>query len=320
VQHESDLRIGPPEPGLEAEALELAFAELDPEERAQQIAFFHRLAGPANRPPQGPYVATRSGRLVGAIYWQLQPGKAGTIWPPGLRAGGQVAAGELVRAACESLAHHGAQIVQCLLRPGSQAAGERLEAAGFDHLAELYYMVSLPADFPQSPPSTPLVFEPYTPEAHARFAAVLAATYKGTQDCPRLNGVRAIDDVLAGYQASGDFDPARWLLVRGVALASRQCAPGGDPVRDVGCLILADYPNQGNYELVYMGLLPEVRGNRWGAVIARYAQWRARAAGRERLVLAVDASNQPALAMYSRVGFRVWDRRSVWVRIFARPT
>lgn len=329
MQHESDLRIGPPEPGQEAEALELAFAELDSEERTQQIAFLHRLAGPAGRLPQGLYAATRGGRLVAAVYWQLQPGRAGAIWPPGLQPGSHVAAIQIVRAACESLARHGVQIVQCLVRRNSQSAGETLEAAGFDHLAELYYMVSLPADFPQSLPSTPLVFEPYTPEAYARLAAILAATYEGTEDCPRLNGVRAIDDILAGYQASGDFDPARWLLVRsaapasdqrGVTLASRQCPSGGIQLRDIGCLILADYPDQGNYELAYMGLLPDARGNRWGAAIAQYAQWRARSAGRERLVLAVDASNQPALAMYSRVGFRVWDRRSVWVRIFAHST
>ena len=298
-------RIGPPEPGQEAEALELAFAELEPEERAQQIALIRRRAGAAGRPPEGPYVAIQSGQLVGAIYWQLQPGKAGMIWPPGLRGGDRVAAGQLLQAACESLTGHGAQMVQCLLRPGSGSATASLEAAGFEHLAELYYMASLAADFPQSPPSTQLVFEPYAADAHARFASVLEATYEGTQDCLGLNGVRAIDDVLAGYRASGSFDPAGWLFVRHRG-------------RDVGCLILADYPEQGNYELVYMGLLPEARGNRWGASIARYAQWRARAAGRERLVLAVDAGNEPAVGMYSGVGFRVWDRRSVWVRISPR--
>lgn len=298
-------RIGPPEPGQEAEALELAFAELDPEERAQQIALIRRQAGTANRPPEGPYVAIQSGRLLGAIYWQLQPGKTGMIWPPGLRGGDQSAAGQLIQAACESLTAHGAHLVQCLLRPGSAPATASLEAAGFEHLAELYYMASLTADFPQSPPSTQLVFESYAPDAHARFAAVLEATYEGTQDCPVLNGARAIDDVLAGYRASGEFDPGRWLFVR----------HGG---RDVGCLILADYPEQNNFELVYMGVVPEARGNRWGAGIARYAQWRARSAGRERLVLAVDAANEPALGMYGRVGFRVWDRRSVWVKVFTR--
>jgi hypothetical protein len=32
-------------------------------------------------------------------------------------------------------------------------------------------------------------------------------------------------------------------------------------------------------------------------------------------VLAVDASNEPALAMYAAAGFASWDRRSVFVRI-----
>jgi ribosomal protein S18 acetylase RimI-like enzyme len=85
--------------------------------------------------------------------------------------------------------------------------------------------------------------------------------------------------------------------------------------RDVGVLLLADHPRAGHWELMYMGLVPEARGHGWGRHIARHAQWLARCAAVERIVLAVDAANRPALAMYERAGFAEWDRRSVFVRI-----
>ena len=73
-----------------------------------------------------------------------------------------------------------------------------------------------------------------------------------------------------------------------------------------------------NMELVYMGVIPAHRGRHWGADIARHAQSVALAAGRHRLVLAVDASNGPAINMYASVGFRAWDRRRVYYHVFSR--
>ena len=34
----------------------------------------------------------------------------------------------------------------------------------------------------------------------------------------------------------------------------------------------------------------------------------------ERLVLAVDAANEPAIAMYSAAGFWAWEERAIWVK------
>ena len=40
-------------------------------------------------------------------------------------------------------------------------------------------------------------------------------------------------------------------------------------------------------------------------------------ANRGRLVLAVDAANVPAVAMYRAAGFQVWDRRRAFFRLFS---
>ena len=73
-------------------------------------------------------------------------------------------------------------------------------------------------------------------------------------------------------------------------------------------------------ELVYMGLVPDARGNGWGRAMVRHAQWLARRRDRSQLVLAVDQKNLPALAMYEAASFVGWDNRSVWMRSLAgRP-
>ena len=38
-------------------------------------------------------------------------------------------------------------------------------------------------------------------------------------------------------------------------------------------------------------------------------------ADRPKLVVAVDAANDPAIAVYTSVGFHAWDRRTVYVKL-----
>jgi hypothetical protein len=79
-------------------------------------------------------------------------------------------------------------------------------------------------------------------------------------------------------------------------------------------LLLADHPDDDQWELVYMGIIPAARGRGWGLQITRHAQWLTGCAARRRLILAVDAANQPAVAMYAAAGFQTWNRRSAFVK------
>jgi ribosomal protein S18 acetylase RimI-like enzyme len=112
-------------------------------------------------------------------------------------------------------------------------------------------------------------------------------------------------DVLDGYRAQGRHSPSDWYFVR----------KDGD---DVGALILADHPDYGNFEVVYMGVVPEARGRGFGEQMMRFALQAAAQHGAKRLVLAVDADNAPALASYRRAGFSQWDRRIVYARLQQR--
>ena len=298
-----DPRIGPILPEHRTEALRLVFSGMEEERRRRQLDVYLPAFHGADPSACVLLGAHREGRLVGAVFSQIQPGRTAALWAPQLAGDeSKATAAGLLEAVCDRLAHRQVCMAQALLESDTSPDVTTLLEGGFHRLARLFYLVCPESEFPHHPPAGPLTFRQYTPADHGRLAGIVEATYVQTLDCPQLNGVRRMDDVLAGYRATGVFDPRRWLIVR-------------HHERDVGCLLLADHPKDGNYELVYMGLVTSQRGHRWGIDIARQAQWQTRLAGRSQLVLAVDAANQPALKIYTAVGFRAWDRRSAYVKV-----
>ena len=299
-----DPQIDPVPPDRRAEALGLVFSRLEEEDRRRQLETFLTTNPGAEPWFSGLLGGYRHGRLVGAVFSQIQAGRTATIWPPRIVTDEpRPTATKLLEAACGGLAGRQVDMAQVLIRTEAPSDVAILLNEGFERLAKLLYLVSPEGEFPHRPPRGTLRFEQYAPANHERLARVVEETYLETLDCPRLNGVRRIEDVLAGYRATGVFDPRRWLIVR-------------YEDRDVGCLLLADHPQDGNCELVYMGMAASERGHGWGMEVARQAQWRTRQAGRSRLVLAVDAANEPALRIYTAVGFRAWERRSAYVKVF----
>lgn len=299
-----DPQIGPVPSEEQAEALRLVFSRLDEGDRRHQLEMLRTATPGVEDPLAGLLGGYRHGRLVGAVFSQVLAGRTATIWPPRIVTDEpRPTAARLLAAACDALAGRQICMAQVLLPSHAPSDVAILHSEGFERLAKLLYLVSLEGEFPSQTPRGPLVFEPYAPSSHERLARLVEETYRQTLDCPRLNDVRRTEDVLAGYRATGTFDPRQWSIVR-------------HEDRDVGCLLLADHPQDGNCELVYMGLAASERGHGWGTHVARQAQWQTRRAGRSRLVLAVDAANEPALRIYTAVGFRAFDRRSAYVKVF----
>jgi mycothiol synthase len=296
--------IEPVSPEDRGEALGLLLSHLAGPDAVGQVRTLLAAAETGEMSLDGLLGIRRSGKFVGVVLAQLQPGHTAAVWPPRTTADQPAGiADSLLEAACEFLVRNDVRTAQALLDKTSESDGALLGSAGFQRLAELLYMVSPSGKFPSSPPTTPLGLESYCSEDQQRLAGVVRATYQQTLDCPELDGVRPLDEVLEGYRQTGVFDPDRWLIVR-------------HDGQDVGCLLLTDHPNHDNWELVYMGLTVEARGSGWGKDISRHAQWLTHVAGRSRLVVAVDAANRPAVKMYSAVGFETWDRRTVYLKVF----
>jgi ribosomal protein S18 acetylase RimI-like enzyme len=248
--------------------------------------------------------SSQSSSVEAAIWIQPLAGNTAYLWCP---PGESKAIDALLRSAADFLDRRRIPLAQMVVGAEDGYSAELLTRCGFPKFAELRYLY---AD--ARPPSSrasraiaktfpSLSFEPDAAEK-PDFAALIEQTYVDSRDCPGLDGVRSMSDVLAGYRAQGRYSPNDWYAVQ-------------ENNRNVGVLILAEHPDAGNWELVYFGLVPEARGRRLGQEVIRYALETVSATGGERLVAAVDSGNQPALDAYSCAGFFQWDRRIVYARL-----
>lgn len=239
------------------------------------------------------WVAEQAEKLILAALPIPSPGRTMLVFAspaPSRAAEGTVS--QLIDAACEAAEGRGVHLAQALIDPVDEVGRRVFTAAGFVAMAELVYLSGPPrADVTAPvPPPAGLHWEGYTLQNHARFAEAILASYEESLDCPALNGVRDIEDVIDGHKASGTFDPRHWMIL---------C----EAERPLGVLLLADTGRGGEaMELVYLGLSRAARGRNLGEVMMTRAMGIVTAYGYQRLTLAVDARNVPALKLYYRQG------------------
>ncbi len=240
------------------------------------------------------WVADLAGRVAWAVLPIVSPGRTMMLLAPGGRPRNSthVLAGELVEAVCIHFRSRDVALAQVLLDPLDAAARASYLERSFRPMAELVYLqVDVRRSYPASPLPAGFEWVLYSPAEHAAFAATIVESYRDSLDCPGLNGVRDVEDVIAGHKSSGEFDPTLWFLLR----------EQGQP-RAV--LLLSRTAQAGTAELVYLGLTPAARGRGLGDVLMRQALHSVASQGPGTLALAVDAGNVPALRLYHRHGLR----------------
>ncbi|MDB5173540.1 MAG: acetyltransferase [Phycisphaerales bacterium] len=262
-----------------------------------QVHEFLAFAGQRNIDVNAMWVAEQNGRMPWALLPILSAGRTMLLFVPPHRPTGSAAAapGLLIDAACEWFTGRDVQLAQVLLDPADESGQRLFETHGFARMAELIYLhgpVRRAAQSPVLPTSLSLVT--YSADTHAQFAGAIAESYHESLDCPGLNGVRSIDDIVAGHKASGEFDPSWWLLLR------ERDAMGLDV--PLGVLLLSRLPRSDTAELVYLGLTPAARGRGLGDTLMRQAFALIAQSPLQRLSLAVDSGNAPALKLYYRYG------------------
>lgn len=298
---ESGVRIGPVASSAQTAALRVLFQNLQAGEREQAVLAAQHLLATGELQSDGVIVARRKDRVLGAMLAALAPGAVGLVWPPQAVDGDQAVEDALVAEVRAWLRTQGVRTAQALLRPEeSQADGEKLARNGYPQITTLWFMrhsLRLAAADLLEPVG--LTFEPYQTR-RTLFEETLLATYRGTLDCPELNGVRPLEDVLAGHRAQGRFDPARWWLA----------CEGDDPA---GVLLTNASFEGDSWELVYMGVTPGHRRRGLGRQLVRKALFEALCAGASELTLSVDERNSFARRLYESVGFEAFDRRDVFL-------
>src|SRR5438128_1016824 len=238
------------------------------------------------------WVAEQEGKLAQATLPVISPGRTMLLFAsaPGSKAG-EATLGRLIDAACNAAAARDVHLAQALIDPSEEPMRRVYLGAGFDQMSELIYLQGTPHPDAAEPRVLPdFRWTHYSEASHAQFAATILATYQNSLDCPALNGRRTIEDIIDGHKASGIFNPQHWLLLCRGSQA-------------LGVLLLASSGRgQDVMELVYLGLAPGSRGQKLGEVLVRQAFSIVSAENHQRLSLAVDARNVPALKLYYRHG------------------
>ena len=208
-----------------------------------------------------------------------------------------------IEAVCRHYAGQGIQLAQMLIDPVDQRTVATYLRHDFKLMAELVY---LQRTLRRAKPPAPLPGEfrilNYSDQTHAAFAAAVLASYEKSLDCPAMNGLRDIEDILAGHKAAGVFDPNDWFLL----------LHGSDPV---AVLLLGMNHQADGMELVYLGLSPQGRGYGLGNYFMQVAEARVCERKVSKLSLAVDAANAPALKLYYRHGMKQMTRKLALMRM-----
>jgi len=206
-------------------------------------------------------------------------------------------AGLLIQTALDRLKSRGCKIAHAMAIPEERAWTEPLRRRGFRNITTMYQMGQSLCGVPV-PATSALRFETYRPSLADQFAATLERTYLGSLDCPELNGARSMEEIVQGHQAQGIYHPEYWWL----AFERDQA---------VGVAMLAEMPDGVTWELMYIGLIPEVRGRGLGSEMMLHAMHALRVRPRIDLVLSVDARNTLAKAFYESLGFIEIDKQAV---------
>jgi ribosomal protein S18 acetylase RimI-like enzyme len=288
-----------------AAAFRLAFQHLSAGDRDTRVRTALELIGHHELDPAGVLVVRGDSGLLGSIVSSTVPGASGLVWPPQVGPAADRATVEdaLVQAATRWLAAQGAKLMQALLGGRDVALAGPLERNGFTHITRLWYCrhtLELSADLLGI--EERLTYVTYGAGDRELFHRTLLRTYEQTLDCPEVNGVRTVEEVIAGHRCQGAHDPERWWLAFN----------GGQPV---GVLLTTAMPEADGWDLSYLGVAREARGQGVGRQLARKALLEACAAEATQLLLSVDARNRPAWDLYRRLGFEAYDHREVYLAI-----
>jgi ribosomal protein S18 acetylase RimI-like enzyme len=253
------------------------------------------------------WVAVRGSTIETAVMPVVNPGKAVLLLVP--RATDDTRSARslegLCNAVCDAFHDKGVRLVQVLAEDHANEVLDSIRSAGFKDLADLRYLERPIRGWSSKTVELPGTVFRYSRTRHEWFAQAILNSYVDTLDCPALSGVREIDDVIAGHQAAGDFDPEWWHVI----------------VQDdlpVAVLLLAPYLRSRFVELVYIGIVPSHRGQGLGRKLLQLAISKCASERFHKLTLAVDSTNVPAIGLYTSHGMKEVGSRRALIRVLGR--
>ncbi|HMC66626.1 MAG TPA: GNAT family N-acetyltransferase, partial [Gemmataceae bacterium] len=286
----------------------LVFQHVAAADREARVTNAVRMVESGELDRAGILAAHLGSQLLGVLVCLPVPGASGLVWPPQVQAGPWQAAveDELVQHAASWLQSRGAKLAQSLLNPADAHLARPLERNGFRHITSLWYLrCKLDAADQDTAGESSLEFRTFRDTDQRLFEQTLLRSYEGTLDCPEVNDVRTLDEILTGHRAQGSYSPDRWWLA----------LHGDEPV---GVLLLAEVPEWNSWDVSYVGVVPDARRRGFGRELMTKAFREARRAKAGQLTLSIDARNQPAWQLYRALGFQQFEKREVFLAIWRR--
>jgi GNAT superfamily N-acetyltransferase len=280
-------------------AFEVALAPLPPGERAQRIQQCIHFLETGVLDPNGIWVARDGGRILAAQICVPLAGSACLFWLPGAD---DDCAAAVVQAGLDWCRSRGCKLAQALAQPEEMARTPPLLRCGFRATTRLQQWRRNFIDLPRYPPPT-LRFERYRPALDADLAATLERSYDGTLDCPELDGVRTMDEIIAGHRGQGKFHPDFWWLAY-------------DGAMPIGVALFVEMPDATTWELAYLGIVPEQRRRGLARALLIHALHALSAQPATAVALSVDARNGPAQRLYQSLGFVETETSEVFLYFF----
>jgi ribosomal protein S18 acetylase RimI-like enzyme len=230
----------------------------------------------------------------------------------------------VIRTLCDAALEQGAELVQAISQLNADSVTDwscvsfaeldsardlALASAGMNPVAKLLQMERDEVRRPLASPTIQngkLGFKQHDEISTRDWHAIIEATYIETLDIPELNGVRTIRNTLAGYASTQPRMkqpriPGTWWVIQ-------------DDCVNIGCLLLTPSDDQ-HCELTYLGLAPTSRGKGHSRAIMDHLDSWATSHGIERMTLAVDIRNTPAIRLYQSRGFVAERFVQAWIRV-----
>lgn len=228
----------------------------------------------------------------------VQPLQAGMaqLWRP---RGCHDVCQRLLEAAHRAVLARAMTVCHTTLAPHERYLADTLVKAGMCRVAPLAYMTCPLDRLPLTRARTRL--NAWQRQSSDQQAELLTRIQEASLDCPLLTEALGSEALLAGFRAQDAAPGKHWHSVH--------LGEGAPPV---GVLLLAERPAHGALEVMLMGLVPECRGRGLGREVLACARKVAAATGAQRLILSVDITNLPAMALYRQAGFVVYFKEDIY--------
>jgi len=204
----------------------------------------------------------------------------------------------------------GNNFVQIILDPDDHPRQKICSQIGFRQLTDLIYLHrsgdTQPVNF--APPDN-ISWLLYDKKSYSLFKRLISQTLEDSLDSPELRNLRKLEDVISSLKAADRFVPSYWRLLKCKDSAKSSTKNRQD--EPAGVLLLAPTPQRDAIEIIYLGVVPQMRGKGLGKILLYEAVNCAKQTGVKSVLVSIDCRNNPARKLYEKFGFKALLRRTV---------